>query len=204
MTPFNIISLFFQNYASFRHVLCRCLVWRMAEPAGGVVCKHQYFNTSSILHILHWLQWGDMSKIFFMPIDKATLWHSNISDNRLAGTNVFQKRCSMICATVMTSSNAGSHRLRRLIENATLHCDGWPPSGELSLLRGKYWIGMVWTSVFLCTCYVIISHWNAGAQVLMDKIARVPNFYLYHRIWAVVPNLNYISDLNVRTFFNTL
>jgi hypothetical protein len=32
----------------------------------------------------------------------------------------------------------------------------------------------------------------------MDMIA--PNFYFYHIILAVVPNLNYISDLNIRTF----
>jgi hypothetical protein len=39
----------------------------------------------------------------------------------------------------------------------------------------------------------------------MDKIAQAPNFDFYHRIVAVVPNLNYIlNDLNVPTFFNTL
>jgi hypothetical protein len=60
---------------------------------------------------------------------------------------------------------------------------------SVHLLRNNQSLERGWSC--LCTCYVIISHWN-GAQVLMDKIARAPNFYFYHRILAVVPNLNYI------------
>jgi hypothetical protein len=135
-------------------------------------------------------------------LPKASLWHRDISDNSLAGTNVFQKRFSMICASVMSSSEHREQpttpyvlpRIQRCID-----CDWWPPSGG----GGKYWIG--WSEhhqSFLCTCYVIISHWN-GAQIIMDKIVRAPN--CWRPYWAQRAYGHFLRKLqNLSTTSNVL
>jgi hypothetical protein len=81
----------------------------------------------------------------------------------------------------------------------------------LPQLITKFWNGLCrdWIRPQFRNAHLCFSHYampivNWSTKHFTNIIVRAPNTYFYCRIFPVMPDLNYISDLNVRPYFSTL